>query len=474
LCGFFTTLSNRTIQNLWFICDPDTLIRYANHAKENYAKKCTSAQTDENFNPQGETIDVTVNHYDVLFGADKKHPGNKHYHEITLALLPEWKDLRSHPKKIEKQRAVVDQVIKTIQGKGGRFFTSDKCPASEMLIIEKVMQRFKDLVKPSAIRKNPRNDESSINYQEAKRGKQGQGARMKRQSISASRTSVAAATGNRKNIDESHGVSHPTQQERSAPTFKNAIDLAAMTLSGKTRHSKTCFKTCSVHDFDPKRPLLYKGEELSDDIKNTVKHVIVDGTLEIILEDSFYNCKALQVLELPIGLKVIQGNAFAKCPSLIEVVLNDGLTKIGDRAFFGCSSLTKVDIPNTVTGISDGAFHSCSSLEKITIPSSVNDCGSYCFAYCTSLKEVVLKEGLTKIGSGTFFGCSSLTKVDIPNTVTSINDAAFDSCTSLEKIIIPLSFDTLETRCYSNCTSLKEIVLKKWQTKLMFCVFNPC
>ena len=92
--------------------------------------------------------------------------------------------------------------------------------------------------------------------------------------------------------------------------------------------------------------------------------------------------------------------------SIKKVVINEGVTGIGQYAFYNCPNLTTVSLPSTVkeirgygvtggylgnNGVSYGAFRDCVSLTDINFP-----------------------EGLQKIGIAAFRGCIALKKVTFP------------------------------------------------------------
>ena len=117
-------------------------------------------------------------------------------------------------------------------------------------------------------------------------------------------------------------------------------------------------------------------------------------------------------------------------PTIKSIIISDNVIVIGYGAFMDCSSLESITIPNSVIEIGGDAFAGCSSLESITIPNSVITIDYGAFDGCISLKTVTIPDSVTTIGYGAFVDCSSLESVIIPNSVTEIEFAAFDGCTS--------------------------------------------
>lgn len=81
---------------------------------------------------------------------------------------------------------------------------------------------------------------------------------------------------------------------------------------------------------------------------------------------AFYDCKSLQEVVLPEGIKKIESNAFSGCSSLRTVNLPVGLTSIGDVAFSECEALQELCLPETVTSLGTMAFWKCTALSAFT------------------------------------------------------------------------------------------------------------
>lgn len=126
---------------------------------------------------------------------------------------------------------------------------------------------------------------------------------------------------------------------------------------------------------------------------------------------AFYNCRAIQSIEIAEGCKSIGSSAFSGCTNVSSISLPTSLTEIGSSAFSSCTSLLSLTLPSNLSKISSGVFSGCSSLQSITLPSSLTSIGSSAFSSCTSLTEISFPESITSIGSGAFSGCSGLTKV---------------------------------------------------------------
>ena len=98
-----------------------------------------------------------------------------------------------------------------------------------------------------------------------------------------------------------------------------------------------------------------------------IEGVIMPNTIKQILEEAFYGCSNLSIIEFSNKLEIIARSAFAFNSAIISVNLPASLTKIEDTAFFNCNGLTSITIPEIVASIGERAFQECSSLESITI-----------------------------------------------------------------------------------------------------------
>lgn len=111
-----------------------------------------------------------------------------------------------------------------------------------------------------------------------------------------------------------------------------------------------------------------------------LKKVTFKGNkIEVIESSTFSNCKSLEDINFPDGLKIIEDHAFEVCNSLTSVTIPDSVTEIGEGAFSTCGSLTDVIIGNGVTSIGETAFTECWELTNVTIGSSIEFIGGRAF-----------------------------------------------------------------------------------------------
>ena len=110
----------------------------------------------------------------------------------------------------------------------------------------------------------------------------------------------------------------------------------------------------------------FQGE--SDPI-SPLKKVIFEGNkIQAIESNTFQDCKNLQEIKLPEGLKTIQYNAFLRCKALEEIIIPDAVTVIEKQVFSQCTALKKVTLGTQLTSIGDHAFNECLALKTIVCP----------------------------------------------------------------------------------------------------------
>ena len=119
-----------------------------------------------------------------------------------------------------------------------------------------------------------------------------------------------------------------------------------------------------------------------------IKTVVIEDGVKSIYSSAFECCVNLENVTIPGSVVIIGDGAFFECKKLAEIVLSAGLKQIGTQMFVNCTSLSDVVIPDTVTSIGEGAFYNCNAFDEITIPSGVTSIGSYAFFGCSHLSDV--------------------------------------------------------------------------------------
>ena len=129
------------------------------------------------------------------------------------------------------------------------------------------------------------------------------------------------------------------------------------------------------------------GKGFYTESKITHIYFLKDSKITTLNMSAFAYCRELQIVELPISVRVINGSAFAGCSKLKTVTLNDNITTIGGNAFNGCTSLELSHLPMNLVELGGGAFQSAGPGIKITsIPHGIETLTSWTFNGCPNVK----------------------------------------------------------------------------------------
>ena len=123
----------------------------------------------------------------------------------------------------------------------------------------------------------------------------------------------------------------------------------------------------------------------SEDLDSEGTLVIEVGSKYVTAEQP-YTVKSLNKISKPLA------------SSVRKVIIGKGVEIIGENAFGWCRALNSIVIPDSVTQIEDEAFAWCFTLEDIVIPDSVTEIGSTAFFDDISLECISLSKN-TKINS---------------------------------------------------------------------------
>ena len=175
---------------------------------------------------------------------------------------------------------------------------------------------------------------------------------------------------------------------------------------------------------------VYNGLDL---VPDEVRHVRVDPSLTFPAR-AFFECRHLEVVELPEGLLQIRDRAFSNCYSLRIINIPSTVTEIGKCAFHYCEKLEVADLPIEVQRLGWHVFNNCKSLKSINIPPNIELIKEGSFKDCARVSEVLFSEGLREIGEGGFSRCTSLVSVTLPPSLREVGVQSFDGCVKLNEI----------------------------------------
>ena len=109
--------------------------------------------------------------------------------------------------------------------------------------------------------------------------------------------------------------------------------------------------------------------------------------------------------------------------------------KLGEIAFWQCEALEEVNLQDSLEEIDANVFDGCSNLQKVTFGRNLKIVGENAFFDCTKIETIVLKEGVTTIGDCAFHGCESLSTFVWPESITTVGDKVFKDCAKLHELV---------------------------------------
>ena len=146
----------------------------------------------------------------------------------------------------------------------------------------------------------------------------------------------------------------------------------------------------------------------------------------------------------------------------LKITLEEGITKIENYMFYNCKKMQMVQLPTTIQIIGYSAFYGCSGMQgEFNKIDKVTSLGAYAFYGCTGLTgEVIIPNEITSIGAGTFRD-TKIEKLIIHDKVTSLGNTAFYGCSNLKELTIPISLNASNSNVFSGCTGIEKINITK-------------
>ncbi len=212
-----------------------------------------------------------------------------------------------------------------------------------------------------------------------------------------------------------------------------------------------------------------------------IVEVTLGTYLTTINEEAFCNCINLKKINAAActTLSYIGTKAFYQCTALEDIELPDSVTYIYDSAFMGCTTLVSFRLPASVSTLGENVFASCRRMKEFTFggTETLSTLPSGTFASCVLLgvtSKIVLPRGLETIGERAFEQCASLKTVDLPDTLTTIGSYAFSHCKVLSELVVPANVTTLGENALNGCVGLKTLELGNKITSLGMGAFSGC
>jgi hypothetical protein len=164
-----------------------------------------------------------------------------------------------------------------------------------------------------------------------------------------------------------------------------------------------------------------------------LRSIKLPAALEQIGYMAVAECKNLQAVNIPASVIEIAQSAFENCRSLKSITFGEqvsampgrlniraastsALQRIGNWAFYNCHALQGLEIPEGVTEIGEGAFYGCTYMENLSLPASMQAIGDNTFSLCTKIKKMFV-DAVTppSIQAKTFFEVDRKTPVYVPD-----------------------------------------------------------
>lgn len=214
--------------------------------------------------------------------------------------------------------------------------------------------------------------------------------------------------------------------------------------------------------------------------ETALKRIIIPKSVTNIAYYAFRECRELEevVFEAGSNLKSIGKYAFYNCTKLTSWILPDSVTSIGEYAFFGCEEMKSFEIgeDSQLAQLGASAFYACKTLKSIYIPSNLAGLESNVFSYCTNLETVRFGDGYNSatIGEWVFHECKALKEIILPDSITALPQGTFFNCFELSSIQMSPDITSVGKSCFSYCKKLEEISLSPNGTSLEENAFQYC
>ena len=143
----------------------------------------------------------------------------------------------------------------------------------------------------------------------------------------------------------------------------------------------------------------------------------------------------------------------------IERVDNLGsITAIPNKTFFWCRRLTSVRLPVTVTSIGDSALEQCASLDSINLDNIIS-IGRYGF-YRARLSDKALSLPRLTTLSSEAFQFSEIASVRSLGSITALAGNTFADCTRLTDVVLPATLQSIAASAFARCTALQRVTIE--------------
>ena len=140
------------------------------------------------------------------------------------------------------------------------------------------------------------------------------------------------------------------------------------------------------------------------------------------------------------GTKVIADHIFDNRKNLTSLTVPDSVINIGDNTFYNCIALQKIDVSagNKLYRSIEGVLFDYNIKKLIRFPSAKTD------------EVYIIPEGVEIICNYAFYQCKNITTIVFPETATSIGEQACGNCSKLEYVFIPKAVTSIGAHAFFN------------------------
>lgn len=173
---------------------------------------------------------------------------------------------------------------------------------------------------------------------------------------------------------------------------------------------------------------------------------------------------------VPYGVLQIAHGAFKNSDELMSLTISDGIKVLDGGILDGCSGLKDIYLPESVEKIEKDAFGSCKALRCIVLPAKDIEAEAG-FLQGIMLEEFIMPDGITVLGEGLFYN-ASIERLTIPNTVRKISKNCFEGA-DIEEVIIPEGVQEIGEYAFYN-SNVKRVAVPESVSKLNDGTFFRC
>lgn len=162
------------------------------------------------------------------------------------------------------------------------------------------------------------------------------------------------------------------------------------------------------------------NNELTDDLLSNavcLKNIVFPAQLVKTGIRVLANCISLENIVIPSTVVETGKAAFEDCKELKSVLfgVKNSLVTIGNWTFANCKSIEQIQLPWGVKNLGDGVFSGCTEMQKIILPTSCIQIGANVFSGCVSLKSIQSEsETPPLVKENTFAGIDKNTIIFVP------------------------------------------------------------